>query len=114
MSINFEAAHMAGYNNPRVYMLRVSINATGTKVLEAPSYATIGNIVKSGFLPVLYVTRPTGDAVIAPLTATDNMGDYFFNSIFPLSLPTAPAILSLTYLSGAENPAVNVITLSTN
>ena len=62
MAINFEAANMAGYNNPKVYIFPVTVKMNGntTVVDDAPNYSTLTNIIKSGYLPSLYALLPTG------------------------------------------------------
>ena len=75
MAINFAAANMDGYNNPEVYMLRVSLNAESGEFLRAPSVSDINNIVKSGFMPVVCLTGG-GNTFVIPLASISADGDY--------------------------------------
>ena len=112
MGINFAAANMAGFNNPEAQVFRVDVNATGTKVLHAPPVATLDNIIKSGFLPVLYVTLGnTGNSVIAPLTAINSEGNYLFSCVFQISTTPTPVMLSLIYVRNSELISVAIINL---
>ena len=82
MAINFEAANMAGYNNPRVQVFPVTVQmgSSGVNVVGAPSYSTFTNIIKSGYMPTLFATLPTGDRAVLPLTAINNEGHYIFSA----------------------------------
>ena len=82
MAINFEAANMAGYNNPRVQVFPVTAQVEGTslKLVGAPSYSTITNVIKSGYLPTLFVTLPSGDRSILPLSAINKEEQYIFSA----------------------------------
>ena len=37
MAINFEAANMAGYNNPKIEVFKATIDIENIKIIEAPS-----------------------------------------------------------------------------
>lgn len=112
MAINFEAANMAGYNNPEVQVLRVTINSTGTKVLTAPNFATISNISKSGLLPVLYVTNDSGNSIIVPITSISAEGDYIFSRVFQATPPTSSfSVITIIYLKGSNNIPIIITNL---
>ena len=81
MAINFAAANMEGYNNPEVYMLRVSLNAESGELLYAPGVSSINNIVKSGFMPVVCLTGG-GNTFVLPLASVSADGDYIFSSTY--------------------------------
>lgn len=97
MAINFEAANMAGYNNPKVYMVPVTLKAVGGNIVvdDNPNYSTLNNIIKSGYLPYLYATLPTGDKAILPLTAIDKEGVYQFSAAIYTAPTAAQASMSL-------------------
>ena len=112
MAINFEAANMAGYNNPKIEVFKVALDATGTKVNEAPSFATISNTLKSGFLPVLYATlATTGNSVAVPFTAINSEGNYLFSCVFQVSTTPAPVMISIMYLKNAGQISANIVNL---
>ena len=105
MSINFEAANMVGYNNPDVCILRAAFDATGSEVLSAPSFATINNLVKSGFMPVVYVTVAGGDSVVMPLATTSAAGDYLFSCVYITGGTSTPIVATLLFSQNSDNPA---------
>lgn len=61
MSINFEAANMAGYNNPKIEVFRATVAASGTKLAQYPEKAAIIAAINRGSIPVIHVTRPGVD-----------------------------------------------------
>ena len=101
MAINFEAANMAGYNNPQVQMIPVTVEVTGGNqiiVVGAPSYSTFTNIIKSGYMPTLFVTLPTGDRAVLPLTAINNEGIFIFSAAMRTSTAAnTEKLLSILY-----------------
>ena len=114
MAINFEAANMVGYNNPKIEVFKATLNAADhNKVTGAPSYTTISNTLKSGFLPVLYVTLETGDAVAAPLTAIDHEGDYLFSCVFQLTTVSGhpPVMMSILYVKNNGSISAAIVNL---
>ena len=54
MAINFEAANMAGYNNPRIEVFVITLNSD-TSIATAPSKSEIINCVKRGSIPFLFM-----------------------------------------------------------
>ena len=106
MAINFAAANMEGYNNPEVYMLRVSLNAESGEILYAPSASAINNIVKSGFMPVLYFTGG-GNAWVIPLTSISADGDYIFSSTYTATDGSyTPILTTLVFSQNSDNPTL--------
>lgn len=106
MAINFEAANMAGYNNPRIHIFPVTIKITGSSWSvgdDAPNYSTLTNIIKSGYQPFLSVTLPTGDKVILPLACIGNNGLYqFCAAMYTSENPISMTLFSLMYESNSE------------
>ena len=108
MGINFGAIYMAGYNNPEIRMIPVTINLNSGAFIDPPSYADIQNICKSGAFPVLCVTDADRTfAYILPLSYyTSDVSDGLFSfcgtthedSIAP------PAVLSVVYAKRAAAP----------
>ena len=101
MSINFEAANMAGYNNPKVQVFPVTVQVAGSQdiiVVGAPSYSTFTNIIKSGYMPTLFATLPTGDRAVLPLTAINNEGVYVFSAAMRTSTAAnSEKLISILY-----------------
>lgn len=113
MSINFAAANMAGYNNPEVYMLRVTVNFATGNVLETPSFTTISNILKSGFLPVLYVNfEDIGNSLIVPFTSINSNGDYEFSCALSTTVVTpSPVLFYIAYLKDTGKIVLQTVNL---
>ena len=63
MAINFEAANMAGYNNPRIEVFRAALNPND-ELVQYPSKTDILNCIKRGALPFILLFMPNGDAFI--------------------------------------------------
>ena len=71
MAINFEAANMEGYNNPKIKIIPVTIEADA--VINPPSYTELSNICKSGEYPVIHVTdNDRGRYYILPISSYTN------------------------------------------
>ena len=107
MAINFEAANMAGYNNPEIYIFPVTVKIEGgaSVVYGAPSYSTITNILKSGYIPFMFVTAPTGLSLL-PLAAFQPDGLYQFSAaMFTGDSGETKMLLSIIVLDG-ETPAL--------
>ena len=104
MAINFEAANMAGYNNPKIVVLNAEVSAPST-VTSAPKLSDINNIFKSGFIPVISARDQTagGSFVLWPAGITDG-GDYEFSNIF-ISPQTVAPMMAVLLFSTATNEA---------
>ena len=108
MSINFEAANMAGYNNPKieVFPVTVQIGSNGPIVVGAPSYSTITNIIKSGYIPTLFANLPTGDRAVLPLVAINHEGIYIFSAAMNTSTSAnSEQLISILYGENFERPS---------
>ena len=112
MAINFAAANMAGYNNPEVQVFPVTVQSVsnGIKVFGAPSYSTITNIIKSGYMPTLFATLPTGDKAVLPLTAINHTGTYIFSAAIRTSTAAnSEQLLSILYGENFDSPVFEAI-----
>ena len=68
MAINFEAANMAGYNNPKIKIIPVTI--VDDAVNNPPSFTELSNICKSGEYPVIHATdNARGRYYILPISS---------------------------------------------
>ena len=106
MAINFEAANMAGYNNPEVYMLRASSNAETGEILYAPRVSEINNIVKSGFMPVVCLAGG-GYTFVLPLACISADGDYIFSNIYLSNDGSfTPIVSTLLFSQNSDTPAL--------
>ena len=108
MAINFEAANMAGYNNPQMQVFPVTVELAGSQgviVVGAPSYSTFTNIIKSGYMPTLFVTLPTGDRAVLPLTAINNNEVYIFSAAMKTSTAAnSEKLISILYGKTFDSP----------
>ena len=60
MAINFEAANMAGYNNPRIEVFKAIIDFTTNAIIEAPSKTEVIRCLHRGSIPAIMCTSPDG------------------------------------------------------
>ena len=63
MAINFEAANMAGYNNPKIEVLKAIINYETNVITEAPSKTEIIRCLNRGSIPAIMCATPDGSEV---------------------------------------------------
>ena len=54
MAINFEAANMAGYNNPKIEVFVIALDSDGN-IATAPSKSELINCTQRGSIPFLYM-----------------------------------------------------------
>ena len=74
MAINFEAANMAGYNNPKIEVFKAVLNSVD-KLVQYPSKTDILNCINRGALPFILLFMTNGDAFIPlPLTTIQENG----------------------------------------
>ena len=60
MAINFEAANMAGYNNPKIEVFKAIIDFGTNAITEAPSKTEIIRCLHRGSIPALMCVSPDG------------------------------------------------------
>ena len=63
MAINFEAANMAGYNNPRIEVFKAIIDSETNVITEAPSKPEIIRCLNRGSIPAIMCASPDGSQV---------------------------------------------------
>ena len=63
MAINFEAANMAGYNNPKIEVFKAVLNNID-ELVQYPSKTDILNCINRGALPFILLFMTNGDAFI--------------------------------------------------
>ena len=63
MAINFEAANMAGYNNPKIEVFKATLNQQD-ELVQYPRKTDILNCINRGSLPFILVFMPNGNAFI--------------------------------------------------
>ena len=60
MAINFEAANMAGYNNPKIEVFKAIINFETNAITEAPRKNEIIRCLNRGSIPAIMCASPDG------------------------------------------------------
>ena len=70
MAINFEAANMAGYNNPKIEVFEASLGETGAALTQYPNKDTILNCISRGSIPVILMRFETAGYIL-PLSNWD-------------------------------------------
>ena len=89
MAINFEAANMAGYNNPRFTVLKAEAEALGA-LISYPSYEEVTGLIASGVIPLLAVRTPGGtDPAVEHILALAALYD---NGPIAFSSPVATVV----------------------
>ena len=63
MAINFEAANMAGYNNPQIEVFKAALNEQD-ELAQYPRKTDILNCINRGALPFILLFMPNGNAFI--------------------------------------------------
>ena len=58
MAINFEAANIAGYNNPKIEVFTAVFNPENTTIISAPSKTEILRCLRRGSIPATMLTTP--------------------------------------------------------
>ena len=100
MAINFEAANMAGYNNPKIEVFKAIIDFTTNAIIEAPSKTEIIRCLHRGSIPAIMCTNPDGsegNLLWAYTWVTANEGDtIMFGSI----------ALTIAYDDNSDSPVV--------
>ena len=72
MAINFEAANMAGYNNPKIEVFKAALAADGQTLAQYPNTATIMAAINRGSIPFILLNNPV-DSLLYLLTLHDVM-----------------------------------------
>ena len=67
MAINFEAANMAGYNNPKIEVFKAALAADGATLAQYPDKAAIIAAINRGSLPFIRLKMATGAGFVLPL-----------------------------------------------
>ena len=68
MAINFEAANMAGYNNPKIEVFRAR-SSDMTTLDEAPSITDILNCINRGTIPYILLNVADSYHILIPFSA---------------------------------------------
>ena len=100
MAINFEAANMEGYNNPKIEVFKAIIDFTTNAIIEAPSKTELIRCLRRGSIPALAVFTPDGsewNLLWVYTGVSDNEGDdIMFGNI----------ALTIGYSANSDSPIV--------
>ena len=100
MAINFEAANMEGYNNPKIEVLKAIINFETNAIIEAPAKPEIIRCLHRGSIPAIMCPSPDGSEgnLLWVLTwATNSDGD---------TITFGSTNLIIAYTPNSEQPVV--------
>ena len=78
MAINFEAANMAGYNNPKIEVFKGVSDPATNAITEAPRKTEIIRCLRRGSIPAIMCASPDGsegNLLWAYAWVTDNGND---------------------------------------
>ena len=99
MSINFEAANMAGYNNPKIEVFKAVINDVNI-FTSAPTKTEIYNSITRGSIPFVLLISPEGYmlCILGSLTGEPEKN---------LHLAFTSADIAVIYPENAELPVIS-------
>ena len=76
MAINFEAANMAGYNNPKIEVFSAIAGENNT-LTGAPSKSALLDCINRGSLPFFVLTLSSNQTCILPLASAISDGNTY-------------------------------------
>ena len=104
MAINFEAANMAGYNNPKIEVFEVVLGESGVE--QFPKKSVISDCINRGSIPFILITYGSSyDPVyLLPLSFIDTeMNEIYFCGV-ENSDTTLLKVASICYNSDESAP----------
>ena len=103
MAINFEAANMAGYNNPNIEVFKAAANVETDALISAPSKSEIIRCLTRGSIPAILLTYTYEGGSEAHLLYFD----YWFQEAEgdTISFRSASSLV-ITYPSNGEQPVL--------
>ena len=101
MAINFEAANMVGYNNPKIEVFKAIIDFTTNAITEAPSKTEIIRCLQRGSIPALMCSSPDGSEEHLLWVCTWGAGNDGDTIMF------SNISLLIAYDSGSDSPVVS-------
>ena len=67
MAINFEAANMAGYNNPKIEVFKAALAEDGKTLAQYPAKVTIMAAINRGSIPFILLNDSAGGQYLLTL-----------------------------------------------
>lgn len=120
MAINFEAANMAGYNNPQIEVFRLTFN-DNLELVGAPKNSVLSDCINRGSVPFLLLTSTDRDSMyILPITYIQRQThglEFCFSAVVKVGTApeAAPSVLAVNYpatgdpvLFTQDIPAANI------
>ena len=107
MAINFEAANMAGYNNPKIEVFKAVLNNEGAGLDSYPAKSIILNCLSRGSFPVIMLSVATAGYLL-PLSDwdTNEMGtSMIFSALAGASSSTK---IKITYPDYGDPPTITI------
>ena len=100
MAINFEAANMAGYNNPKIEVFKAVMDNATQIISDAPNKQEIIRCLRSGSIPALAVISPDGSegALLWITTYIDSEG---------VTIVFGESTYQIMYPPDSERPVLN-------
>ena len=108
MAINFEAANMAGYNNPKIEVFEATPDASGTSLVQYPAKSVILNCLSRGSLPIIMLCLETA-GYLMPISDwdTNEIGTSISFSALSGAAPASNATkIQITYPDSGGTPTI--------
>ena len=102
MAINFEAANMAGYNNPKIEVFKAATNGETDALISAPSKSEILRCLTRGSIPAILLTYTYVDgSEVHPLYV-----DYWIQEAGSDTISFRNSLFVITYNPDGEQPVL--------
>ena len=104
MSINFEAANMAGYNNPKIEVFQATLGDSGIE--KYPRKSVILDCINRGSVPFILVTNGSSrkPVYLLPFSFIDINTNAIYFSVVDNSDITLLYVFSICYTGDESSP----------
>ena len=102
MAINFEAANMAGYNNPKIEVFKVIMDSTTHIISDAPNKQEIIGCLRRGSIPTLASFTPDGSELYILW-----MSAYAYIDSEGVTIAFGESNFQIAYMPNSEQPIFN-------
>lgn len=107
MAINFAAANMAGYNNPKIEVFEAVLSSSGTSLDRYPAKSVILNSISRGSIPVIMLRFGTAGYMM-PLNDYDSSETGPFMNFTTISGVSSSTKIEIRYPEDNSEPAVSL------